>query len=401
MAEYDGIPLLNADGSLSSGGVFRLDHKTLFDTVEVVDRSSQVEIRNQCQSVVARTPAVTSYEEALDCSMDIAQRGLDMLSVRGIENLNTINISNEHLVWWAGAEGLTIRIFTIKGPDYFVRLNIPLLAAKGEAVPAMVMPMQGHDSFRYFRLSQTTDDLFDAYRNLYLALESILSDTVPIVPGERETAWLKRAFVEVSDRGLFDFELMMPTSAEPIDAAFQDIYASRNKSFHAKVHAVRLLPQRLADRQQLHQSLTHLLRLYLALAENRCGFQRMSMNMSVENFQAVTGVYEETLQLHITNQISACEQSDGPAPPDEITVAIPTRFMVERQEPFTKFFFGSTPIKDLAALPYVEGCIAATPDKPICCDLGAHLTLTGFTTLETVFGYRISMAQQPKTKYGL
>jgi len=33
---------------------------------------------------------------------------------------------------------------------------------------------------RFFRVSQTTDNRFDAFRNLYLALESILSKIAPV-----------------------------------------------------------------------------------------------------------------------------------------------------------------------------------------------------------------------------
>lgn len=37
-----------------------------------------------------------------------------------------------------------------------------------------------HESMRFFRVSQTTDNRFDAFRNLYLALESILSKIAPV-----------------------------------------------------------------------------------------------------------------------------------------------------------------------------------------------------------------------------
>lgn len=49
---------------------------------------------------------------------------------------------------------------------------------------------------RHFRLSQTTSDLFDAFRNLYLALESLLSTIAPMRlhpdgrPAEGEGVWL-------------------------------------------------------------------------------------------------------------------------------------------------------------------------------------------------------------------
>jgi hypothetical protein len=52
--------------------------------------------------------------------------------------------------------------------------------AAGNIIPPPPRPpATWHESMRYFRLAQVTDDLFDAYRNLYLALVSLLTKLAP------------------------------------------------------------------------------------------------------------------------------------------------------------------------------------------------------------------------------
>ena len=65
-------------------------------------------------------------------------------------------------------------------------------------------PLAWHESMRYFRISQITTDMFDAFRNLYLALESLLSHIAPVRlrpngrPDEGEGQWAKRALQAAS-----------------------------------------------------------------------------------------------------------------------------------------------------------------------------------------------------------
>ena len=60
--------------------------------------------------------------------------------------------------------------------------------------------LEWDESLRYFRLSQATDDLFDAFRNLFLALESILSLKTPQQSEGSESKWLRRAWGAARER---------------------------------------------------------------------------------------------------------------------------------------------------------------------------------------------------------
>src|SRR5664279_4158410 len=78
--------------------------------------------------------------------------------------------------------------------------------AQGNIIPPPPRSTFWHESFRYYRLSQTTDDLFDAYRNVYLALESVLSTISPqkvnAATGriaEQEGQWFERALTDAGN----------------------------------------------------------------------------------------------------------------------------------------------------------------------------------------------------------
>jgi hypothetical protein len=58
-------------------------------------------------------------------------------------------------------------------------LHPPVRDKKGNVVSPVLSPPRHHIAFRFFRLAQTSDDLFDAYRNMYLAFEALLSTKHP------------------------------------------------------------------------------------------------------------------------------------------------------------------------------------------------------------------------------
>lgn len=88
-------------------------------------------------------------------------------------------------------------------------------------------------AFRFYRLSQSTLDLFDAFRNLYLSLEALLDHFWPKTSGEQEKQWLDRALVQAGTRVNFS-QLAMPDAGDPIREIAGRIYNVRIHLFHAK-----------------------------------------------------------------------------------------------------------------------------------------------------------------------
>jgi hypothetical protein len=117
-------------------------------------------------------------------------------------------------------------------------------------------------------LSQVTDDLLDAFRNMYLALESVLSHIAPQQDREREGEWVRRALEAAA--ALVELSRYAETQSpeeSPVEALHRDIYRdSRNAVFHAKGNRPSYLPHDDAAEAPVLSALNRLARLYVDLA---------------------------------------------------------------------------------------------------------------------------------------
>jgi len=128
------------------------------------------------------------------------------------------------------------------------------------------------ESMRYYRMSQVTDDLFDAFRNIYLALESILSALEPIQLGpngravESEETWFKRALSLVAKD--VDLSTFSPGgSGNHVHDIYDELHNRvRNRVFHAKDGLQPLLPQSLESRAHVSEAKERYSALYLEIA---------------------------------------------------------------------------------------------------------------------------------------
>ncbi|WP_131721531.1 hypothetical protein [Mycolicibacter heraklionensis] len=136
--------------------------------------------------------------------------------------------------------------------------------ASGKAVlePPPPTPAQ-HDAFRFIRMSRTSEYLFDSYRNMFLALERLLSDIRPLNVGpngrpvESEKAWFTAA-LQQADALVPVTKLAPPGESAPIDWVYANMYADERSALsHAKPGRY-LLPQDDAGRAELRTSLQRL-----------------------------------------------------------------------------------------------------------------------------------------------
>ena len=130
----------------------------------------------------------------------------------------------------------------------------------------MVSPIW-NESFRYYRLSQSSSDLFEAYRNLFLAFEALLNSICPKNRNEGEAAWLKRSLAVANAKtSLAHFT---PTGREDavehiIKSQYRDI---RCKLQHAKFPAA-ALPHSLLSPADVKQAYEELIRIWRQIAGN-------------------------------------------------------------------------------------------------------------------------------------
>jgi len=405
MADCDGMVILEDGGTVNSGGVFVLDRCPKADFSEPLDSGWTVEARKHSQCVVARGPALSCYEEARNRSLETAQRGLDLCVFRGIDRLTIVDVEESHVTWWAHKGHSILRIVSIITRHASMSATATVIDRDGNVKPEpSPVPLTWHDSFRYFRLSQTTNDLFDAYRNLYLALESILSDAVPKKQTEREGTWLKRAFKEVHQRGWVDFSQVMhqPGDRSPWNTAWQDLYKDkRNAIFHAKNHLRHLLPHSPLDRDAVLTSLNRLVSVYRGLAAQHLGVRLPSGGLTPYAFKKMTDWRDDEFEIHVTDDdtpIRADDTKVSPGGKREITLV--TRAAPEYDRPFLHFFLGALPVRDLAGLSHI-GRIDYTCNNRLLASskFEGSLTLDGMEQFEVLVGIRVSNVQQPRKIY--
>jgi hypothetical protein len=235
-----------------------LDSFVTFDLPQVAEKSSflefenaQIEVAKGQRDVVTRFPGATSAGEAFAKGLELTQRGLDMLSMLGRADLTIHEAEESHTLGWF--EG-TSRILRVTSTST-IRASVgnPTLIvtdAQGNVVPSTPMRPEHHPAFRFFRLAQVSDDLYDAFRNMYLAFELLLSSRFPKGPGEREIDWLKRGLTGASSTVLIS-DLVPQASTDSVAALLDLVYEdARLPLFHAKEGRDYYVPQSSPDQRK-------------------------------------------------------------------------------------------------------------------------------------------------------
>lgn len=188
-----GISLADSEGKLTSGGAFILAGSSKVSETLDVCGTGEITVLADNPYLVARH-ANKQPDQLYSRGFELAQEGLDILSITGKADLMLRDFTDEHILWWPVGKGQALRITSTSTLKADV-LPVTLIENQsGEVIPSPPPPRhQHHPAFRYYRLSQLTDDLQDAMRNVYLAFELMLSDRYPKRRKEKENAWLRRS----------------------------------------------------------------------------------------------------------------------------------------------------------------------------------------------------------------
>jgi hypothetical protein len=263
---------------------------------------------------------LVDHKDLFNVAAEKAQMALDHLSVRGLGNLRLVDADGLRLLWWQGSHGAVIRLVACES------MLTPRIQATGRVIrpdghedPAPPpSPIQWHESFRYFRMAQVTEDLLDAYRNMFLALEAILSDLVPMAR-DKERAWLKRALDQMAATATL--QSLAPVGQNTSDYLVRVLWDdTRNLVFHAKTGLPTVLPGSLQELHKVRDALRIAGRLYLMLVQQRMGLKRSGGSFARSVLQSMTrAVFDGTVGF----------ASDDPAPFDPAEVSPnPTRGVV-------------------------------------------------------------------------
>lgn len=123
--------------------------------------------------------ADTSADVLRSC-YTVAERVLDLLAVEAFRLGQLDDPLREHCVWWRTPEGTVLRCVSTSRVAAELRSSAIVRAPDGSVRPQPSRPPQAwHGSHAYFRMSQLANNLHDAYRYMFLAVEAVLSTIYP------------------------------------------------------------------------------------------------------------------------------------------------------------------------------------------------------------------------------
>ena len=221
-------------GAIGAAFLLRTPAKTSA-TIEHNSGMVQLISGSQCLTVALSTTAAP--DAVRDECWRVAQEALDVRAATHREAYATKDGERNFITWRAEADGYALSIIDTIQALWQMQGELVVNSPPGAPPPPPPPPpVQYHPALRYYRLSQFTDDLFDAFRNAYLALEYLVSEVSPKGPSESEQNWLVRVLGG-------PLASVLPGGID-VTSFVESIYKfGRLPLFHAKAYTTIYLPQ--------------------------------------------------------------------------------------------------------------------------------------------------------------
>jgi hypothetical protein len=403
MARLGSIELVDLNGESASGAAFKLASAAPEDARLRFDQSEIEMVKGQ-RDVVLHFCGLPSALETYQDGQRLVQQGLDLLSVLGRADCVIVDAEDEHTLWWSEPKGLVVRLVTTATFEIGIgRITLKVTDAEGNVVPPTVIVPRYHIGFRFYRLAQVTDDLYDAYRNMYLAFEALLSSRFSRNKSEREIDWLKRAMAAAAaDIKIAD--LVAAEASEPVDGLLGRIYYdARLPLFHAKEGSTFYAPQDSAENRVIVAGALGVL-THVVLRMAKAWFEMRRIGGLVFPGWIYEGVKKQSLEARMI-----ASGDDSPFDPSENDLSHP-RFRQgismaaglapDLQKGEAPALFGSADLDDRADLSVVRRVDVVAPETPMTVlMLDSELTLDGVARLEVVVHVRVMNLNQPKSLF--
>lgn len=411
MADFNGVPLWSDSPDHERGGVILYLREPATD--DVLGRMESAEVRvtagSRCIVVTGLTSA--DHEAALGQGLDVANKALDVMAIGGDITASLSDPDLGHITWIETTDGMVARIYATSPLP--IRTGIPRVVvrdADGNVISqAPAAPPTWVESYRYFRLAQVTDDLFDAFRNIYLAIESLLSTIEPQKlnpdgrPAEKEGTWFRRALAAAAQH----VDLKNYTSAGQSGSALKDFYTelyidTRTSVFHAKAGRPRSVPLQAPARQQVLDSLKRASRFFVDLSEKVGGAHFKSGGVYPAGFKMLVAPLLAAGQLHLSDDQSPIEPMSQERPDASYFTAELSPVPDLKQPRFIAVGAEIDGADLSSAMPFVTRVsIGNSPAKALVAhSLEGRLNVRGLRRLQVVIGVRGSNTRMLRDRYG-
>ncbi|MBD1834354.1 hypothetical protein H6F61_17035 [Cyanobacteria bacterium FACHB-472] len=356
MTKLAGVALVNKSLNLDSGAAFILTKRHQYNRIIQVNPDWEIEVCSSSPYVVARGKSATE-PTVFKLAYDYIQIGLDLLSINHGIDLSVCNNSIEdHLIWWPEGSTQILRIIFV---NYF-NLKCSAIGFQRDSSGNIIPPppiekTEYHESLRYLRLAEATNDLFDSYRNMYLSLESLVSYIAPKRKDEKECDWLKRVLTQPS--------AIFKTSKPFEKTTIENIYDVRCRLFHAKDGKPVLVPYKLQDREKVTKVLKQLRQIVLFLTEKKLNTKPMirdgGLSISQDVFDAIAAEVYANFKILVSDNDAMLSGADETINniDYELTVPLNTSYDDNFRKLGQKALFGVIAGSELKTLKRITGLV--------------------------------------------
>lgn len=406
MGQLGGISIADATATHQSGAALLLNEEPPDDKVIQVDQDWEVEVQSCNPYVVARGTHSLNPDTVLAPAHEAIQKALDKLCIQGAADLYCRDVDVERIIWWRDGGDQCLRVVSISGLAVSTSVAVTKISSSGQTSSPQPPPTQWHESQRYFRFAQIADNLFDAYRNMFLAFEMILSHRVPPKSGEREKDWLKRALKDAHNQiGIRKFA---PNQSNVVDSIYQQQYVdTRIELFHAKQNRSRLLPHDVNDREKVQEALENLSPLVVTLMKNTLTINRNAGVMTHAGFDHAMSWTKQNSNVEVTispDNTPLSKSETLSSPPWQNRTSLPTTYSVSLSEPGLKSVLGKEQVTNLSPNTTVRrlGFVNKDPAQDTLMTsarLEQDLTLGNIDQFEAQLGMSLRNQQTAKTRF--
>ena len=260
----------------------------------------------------ARSPSVLPFDVVKQEGMVALTQALDLFSVQLNQTANLSKPGDTFFALYRENDRQALRIHATFDMPISIDFSVKVLDKDGNERPEPERPLPKWDrAFRYYRLSQLAADVYEAYRNLYLAFEALVAAHYPRGGNEREGAWIRRCFQAIHARQNLS-DLAPDGHRHANEYLFGVLYEStRCNLFHAqKVDSI--LPYYEVEAPKIHEAYRLLLSLWRRVAG---AMLQISTGGGVVTYKGyrhwMDGVFsEKALSIGVSDDTTPTQQGD-------------------------------------------------------------------------------------------
>ncbi len=349
--------------------------------------NGQIEIQANNPYIIAKLNSKHNMNDTLIEGHDLILKGLDILCASGKGDLSIRNMK-EIISWWKEGRDQVLRWTIYEMLGFSIGpVKVEIKDNNGNVIPPPKQPkIIYHECMRYFRLSQITDDVFEAFRNLYLAFELILNFIEP-KQIERERIWLKRALNTANSKHQL-VRVFEPITGNVVSDIINEIYTDiRCAVFHAKKSY--LIPQNLADKEKVQKGFIKLSNLVVFLMEKYLNTRNLTGGMTYFAFSNFTQA------LFSKSELIFSDSSNN-------SVNVSKKYAPELSSDGLSFILGSIDGPNIKKINDLKGFILRDSNKNLFTgEIEGVLSLEHIDRLEIQIGLQLNNLNQPKYLFTL